>query len=74
MSGWLVHQRKWRGEDQRDETAKREPESDKRVLDRERGKLSREKPLINKGLYTLSYSTKHIPTDAQVLEYIIQRD
>lgn len=74
MSGWLVHQRKSREEEQRDESTKRELESDKRVLDRERGKLSREKPVISKGLHTLSYSKKCIPTDAQVLEYIIQRD
>lgn len=52
---------------------KREPESVKRALDRKRGKLSREKPIINKRLHAPSYSVKCIPTDAQVLEYIIQR-
>lgn len=62
------------GEEQRDESTKRELKSGKRPLDRERGKLSKEKPIINQGLHAQSYSMKCIPTDAQVLEYIIQRD
>lgn len=70
---WLT--RESEGEkSKRGKSTKKEPESDKRALDRERGKLSKEKPIINKGLHALSYSMKDIPTDAQVLEYIIQRD